>query len=183
MEKESSNKKTIQDYGIIFISGSINGAAAERICQDIIRINLERPTDHIQMIINSGGGDISAGFAIIDMMEWSSLPVYTTGLGLVASMALGIFMSGHKGHRILTPRTSLLSHRFFSISAGNHSELIARRKEEDFLHERLIEHYIAHSNIQTKEEVEAILLRDVDTWLTPEEAIGYGIADNVYTSK
>ncbi len=183
MEQEKSSRKSTEDYGIIFISGGIDGGAAERICRDIIRINLERPADHIQMIINSSGGDISAGFAIIDMMEWSSLPVYTTGLGLVASMALGIFMSGNKDHRILTPRTSLLSHRFFSISMGNHSELIARRKEEDFLHERLIEHYISHSNIQTRQEVETLLLRDVDTWLTPAEAIQYGIADGVYSAK
>jgi ATP-dependent Clp protease protease subunit len=183
MAEEKSNKKSIEDYGIIFVSGSIDGGSAERICQEIIKINLERPSDHIQMIINSGGGAISAGFAIIDMMEWSSLPVYTTGLGLVASMALGIFMSGDKGHRILTPRTSMLSHRFFGINMGNHSELIAHRKEEDFLHERLIEHYIAHSNIQTRQEVESLLLRDVDTWLTPDEAILHGIADSVYSAK
>lgn len=177
---KNDERKSIEAYGIIFVSGEIDTGAAEKICQEIIRINLERPSDHIQMLINSAGGQISAGFAIIDMMEWSSLPVYTTGIGLIASMALAVFMAGKKGRRVLTPHTSILSHRFFGMSMGSHSELLARRKEEDFLHQRLIDHYINNTNLTTCEEVEHLLLKDVDTWLTPDEAVSFGIADIIH---
>jgi len=178
-QNQQEEKKTLKDYGIIFITGAIDGDTSMTVCEQIIQINIEHSSDFIQMIINSVGGSVSAGFAIIDMMEWSRLPIYTTGVGMVSSMALGIFMAGERSQRILTPRTSILSHRFSGMTMGNYSELIARRKEEDFLHERLINHYMEYTLLKTREEVEQILMRDVDTWLTPEEAIKYGIADRV----
>lgn len=179
MLNEKETKKSLSDYGIIFVSGAIDAAGADQVCQSIIRINVEEEAEFIQMIINSPGGDCASGFAVIDMMAWSRLPIYTTGVGMVASMALCVFMAGEKGRRVLTPRTSVLSHRFSAFSWGNHSELIARRKEEDFMHHRLVEHYTAHSALDTEEKVQQQLLRDVDTWLTPTEAVKLGLADVV----
>ncbi|MFH1566693.1 MAG: ATP-dependent Clp protease proteolytic subunit, partial [Gemmatimonadota bacterium] len=97
----------------------------------------------------------------------------------VGSMALAIFMAGEKGRRVVTPRTSILSHRFSALVWGNHSELLAHRKEEDLMHRRLLEHYLQHTHLRNEEEVTARLLRDVDTWLSPEEAVELGIADVV----
>ncbi|MFC1481596.1 ATP-dependent Clp protease proteolytic subunit [Candidatus Neomarinimicrobiota bacterium] len=177
--KEEKTKDSLDHYGIVFISSLIDVKTAESVCRDIIRMNVEQKHNFIQLIINSSGGACADGFSIIDLMEWSRLPIYTTGIGMVASMSLMIFMAGEPGHRILTPRTSILSHRFSGISAGSHSDLVARRKEEDFLHQRILDHYLAHSNIKKPKEVAALLLRDTDTWLTPEEAVGYGLADKV----
>jgi ATP-dependent Clp protease protease subunit len=131
------------------------------------------------MVINSPGGSCPAGFSIIDIMEWSRIPIYTTGIGMIASMALLIFMSGEKGRRVITPRTSILSHRFYALSLGSHSQLIAGRKEQDLEHERILQHYLAYSSIKDRAELEKYLLRDVDTWLTPEEAVQHGLADRI----
>jgi ATP-dependent Clp protease protease subunit len=177
--KDAAEQKGLEDYGIIFISGEIDQATAQSVCEKIIEMNVEQKADFIQLILNSQGGLCSAGFAIIDMMDWSRLPVYTTGIGIVASMALAIFMAGDKGHRIVTPRTSILSHRFSAFSWGNHSELIAKRKEEDLMHRRLLDHYLRHTTLKNDQEVMEKLLRDVDTWLTAEEALELGIADAV----
>jgi ATP-dependent Clp protease protease subunit len=177
MAGNGEHKKNLADYGIVFISSVIDSGTARSVCEEIIRINVEKEAEFVQMIINSPGGDCAAGFAIIDMMEWSTLPVYTTGVGLIASMGLAVFMAGEKGRRVLTPRTSVLSHRFSAFSWGNHSELVARRKEEDFMHRRLIDHYCEHTKLKTIDEIQGKLLRDVDTWLTPEEALDLGIAD------
>ena len=177
--KEPGEKKGLEDYGIIFISGAIEAGAAQSICEKIIQINVAEEADFIQMILNSPGGTCSAGFAIIDLMEWSRLPIYTTGIGMIASMSLAVFMAGEKGHRVITPRTSILSHRFSAMSFGNHSELIAKRKEEDLMHRRLLNHYIEHTKLESEDEVASKLLRDVDTWLTAEEAVKWGIADVV----
>jgi ATP-dependent protease ClpP protease subunit len=56
---------------------------------------------------------------------------------------------------------------------------VASHKEQDLEHERILDHYLRYSNLEKKEELEKTLLRGVDIWLTPEEAIGYGLADAV----
>jgi len=169
----------LDDYGIIYISGSIDSGTAESVCKEIISYNIKGQVNQIQMIINSPGGSCPAGFSIIDIMEWSRIPIYTTGIGMIASMGLLLFMTGEKGRRVITPRTSILSHRFSSINMGNHSQLIASRKEEDLEHQRIIEHYLSYSGVKDQKALEDYLLRDVDTWLSPEEAIQYGIVDRV----
>src|SRR5208337_4776589 len=99
-------------------------------CKQIIEHNIKGGVGQIQMVINSPGGTCAAGFSIIDIMEWSRLPIYTTGIGMIASMGLLVFMTGEKCRRVITPRTSILSHRFSAFNFGNHSQLIASRKEE-----------------------------------------------------
>jgi len=79
----------------------------------------------------------------------------------------------------LLPRGPRFSHRYTAVTHGNHSQLIAGRKEEDMMHERGVQHYLTYSNVKDRAELENYLLRDVDTWLTPEEAVQYGLADIV----
>jgi len=172
-----SKNNGLKDYGIIYMSGILDDSASEDVCKEIIEYNVTGKVDHIQLIINCPGGQTSAGFAIIDIMEWSKLPVYTTGIGMIASMGLLLFMTGKKGRRVITPRTSILSHRYSAMTIGNHSQLLAGRKEQDLAHDRIVEHYMNYSNINSKKGLEEYLLRDVDTWLSADEAVKYGIAD------
>ena len=176
---QQREEKGLNEYGIIYLSGAISDGTAEQICKEIIEHNIKGDIGQIQMIINSPGGSCASGFSIIDIMEWSRIPIYTTGIGIVASMALIIFMTGEKGRRVLTARTSILSHRFSGASFGNHSQLIAGRKEEDMAHDRVIQHYLTYGGVKDRIELEKYLLRDVDTWLTPEEAVQHGLADVV----
>ena len=175
-DKEKKDRG-LTDYGIIYLSGPIQEGAAEGVCKQIIEYNIKGDVNQIQMVINSPGGACSAGFSIIDIMEWSRIPIYTTGIGMIASMGLLVFMTGERGRRVVTPRTSILSHRFSAFSFGTHSQLIAGRKEEDLEHDRIVQHYLTYSNMASQDELEKYLLRDVDTWLTPDEAIQYGLAD------
>lgn len=173
----NEQQKGLKDYGIIYLSGAIDVESARTICEQIIEINVAGTIDHIQMIVNSQGGSCTDGFAIIDIMEWSQIPIHTAGIGLIASMGLLVFMAGKKGRRVITPRTSILSHRFAGIAMGNHSQLLAGRKEEDLMHKRITAHYLQYSGLEDSHRLEKELLRDVDTWLSPSEAIDYGIAD------
>ena len=177
--KEGSD---LGDQGILFLNGEITDESARSICQDIIALNLKGKVPRIQLLVQSQGGSCTAGFAIVDLMEWSRIPVYTTGLGILASMGLLVFMAGHRGHRTLLPRSILLSHRFSTAFAGNHSQLLAARKMQDLVNERIVAHYLAYSNVRDRARLEETLLRDVDTWLTPEEAVEYGLADVVEPS-
>jgi ATP-dependent Clp protease protease subunit len=182
-KREKGEEHGLKDHGIIYVSGNIDGGTAENVCKQIIEFNIKAEVNQIQLVINSPGGSLTAGFSIIDMMEWSRIPIYTTGIGMIASMALLVFMTGEKGRRVITPRTSILSHRFSAFSIGNHSQLIAGRKEEDMAHERIVQHYLAYSNVKDKAELEKLLLRDVDTWLTPDEAVQHGIADRIEAAR
>jgi len=180
MAKQNSNEdKGLKEYGIIYVSGDIEDGTSESVCKEIIEYNISNKVDHIQMVINSPGGSCPAGFAMIDIMEWSRLPIYTTGIGMIASMGLLVFMTGQKGRRVITPRTSILSHRYSAMTWGNHSQLLAGRKEQDLEHQRIIDHYLRYSCIDSKDELENYLLRDVDTWLTPQEAVQFGVVDVV----
>nr|WP_272881675.1 ATP-dependent Clp protease proteolytic subunit [Fundidesulfovibrio soli] len=173
----------MSDYGIVFLTGGIDSGTSQSVCERIIECNVSGEIDHMQLIINSHGGEVSAGFAIIDVMEWSRIPIYTTGLGMLASMGLMVFMAGEPGRRVLTPRTSILSHRFQGIRMGSHGELIAGRKGEDLTHERILDHYLRYSKMRTREQAEETLLKEVDIWVSAEEAIEYGLADIVETPR
>ena len=179
MALEKGRESALKELGIIYVSGTITESTAERVCTEIIEVNASRTVDAIQMIINSPGGSVTDGFAIIDMMAWSALPIRTTGLGMLGSMGLLVFMAGAKGQRVLTPRVSVLSHRYSWWVMGSHSQLIARRKEEDLVHQRIVDHYLSHTTVADVGQLQQTLLRDVDTWLTAEEAVAYGIADVV----
>jgi ATP-dependent Clp protease protease subunit len=172
-------EQILRNRGIIILTGEIDVEMAARIYGEIIAYNTEEKVEQIQMIVNSHGGGCSAGFSIIDMMESSRIPVHTFGTGEIASMGLMVFMAGERGKRMITPRTSILSHRFSDRTGGNHSQLVACRKEQDMTHDRIVNHYLQCTSVKTREELESTLLLPVDTWLSPEEAIKYGIADIV----
>lgn len=171
------SKNCLDERGFIYLSGEIDSEKSEKICRRILEANIQS-LDSIQLIINSPGGAVRSGFAILDMMAWSRVPVRTTGLGMVASMGLLILMAGTKGHRCVTPRVSLLSHRYSWWNFGSHSQLMARRKEEDILHQRIVDHYVQHTRLP-QDRVLATLLREDDTWLTSAEAVELGVVDVV----
>lgn len=176
-EKNTQEKSGLNDHGIIFLSGGVDQGASNSVCKEIIEYNLAKKVSRIQMIVNSPGGSCADGFAIIDMMGWSQIPIYTIGVGMVASMGLLILMAGHKGRRVVTPNTSLLSHRFSTMSWGNHSQLVANRKIEDQLHNRIVNHYLQHTTVADKTALEQSILGDVDYWMDPTEALNFGLID------
>ena len=166
------------DQGYIYLGAEITEYTAITICEKIIYLNnCVKDLESINLIINSGGGCTWSTFSIVNMMEWSKIPINTIGLGIIASGAFIIFIAGKK--RILTQTSGILSHRFSKGNYGNYSDLIADRKYEDRLHDTMINHYMKYTKLKTKKDIEKHLLKDTDVWLTPKEAVKFGIADNV----
>jgi ATP-dependent protease ClpP protease subunit len=97
---------------------------------------------------------------------------------MIASCGILAFMSGEKGHRILTRNTSILSHQYSWGSGGKEHELFARVKEFELSTMRMLEHYKRCTGL-TEKKIREILLPAEDVWLTAEEAVKYGIADKV----
>jgi ATP-dependent protease ClpP protease subunit len=130
----------------------------------------------------SSVGGLHAGWQICDVMDYIQTPVYTTGLGEIASAALIIFMNGEPGHRILTDRTSIMSHRYSWGVSGNHAELIAAESEFKNIHKRIVEHYVECTGM-TASAVEEVLLRPYNVYLDAFQAVKLGIADDVFQTK
>lgn len=141
----------------------------------------ERP-DMLNLMICSPGGDLTAGFALIDVMRGSSIPIRTIGLGQIASAGLMIFIAGKKGERILTPNTSILSHQFSWGFGGKSHELISSYKEIDLTAIRMLEHYKKSTGL-SEQKVKQFLLPQQDVWLSAQEAFDLGICDHVKDMK
>lgn len=137
----------------------------------------ERP-ELLNLLITSPGGDLTAAFALIDVMRGSAIPVRTIGLGQVSSAGLLIFTSGSKGMRILTPNTSILSHQYSWGAFGKEHELFATVKEFDLTTKRMIAHYKKCTGL-TEEKIRETLLPPQDIWLSAAEAKNLGLCDMV----
>lgn len=171
---------SIEDHHYYLFNKDFNADS----CGDAIAFILERnlmPKEkpkQIKMIINSYGGAVDAAFALIDTMKGSPIPIYTYGLGCIASCGLLTFIAGKKGKRYITKNTSILSHQFSWGSFGKEHELFASVKEFNHTHKRMVEHYQKCTGLKEK-DIKKYLLPPEDVWLSAKEAIKYGIADEI----
>lgn len=171
---------SLADNGVYLFSTNFTPDSAKEVIKWILEANFnkERAYDHLTLIINSPGGDVSSAFAIIDMMRGSALPVHTVGLGMVGSCGLLTFIAGAKGHRTLTPNTSILSHQWSWGSWGKEHELLAQVKEFDLTTKRVMNHYKAATGLD-EETIRTKLLPAQDIWLSSEEALELNLCDTV----
>lgn len=127
-------------------------------------------------MICSEGGSVEDAFALIDVMKASSIPIKTVGLGCIASSGLLIFLAGHRGRRILTPNTSILSHQYSNYHEGKHHELFAIAKEHNLIQQRMLEHYREATGLDTDTILEKLLPAS-DIYLSAAEALDLNICD------
>ena len=172
------HKQELFENGIYLLMDDISNeicAPAIRwiLAENCIKSNKKKK---LQLIISSDGGELSAAFALIDIMKGSKIPIHTLGLGIVSSAGLLIFSAGHD--RVLTPNTSVLSHQYSWSSDGKHHELIASVAEMELIEKRMIQHYIKVTGLSKKAIMDELLPAH-DVWLTPEEAKKYNLCDIV----
>lgn len=181
MPDKDDKSYDLRDNGIFLFAEDVNEDSCADAIQFILEANLEENPkyDHLTLIINSRGGSCFDGFALLDVMAGSRIPVHTVGIGIIASMGLLLFMGGKKGHRILTPRTMIMSHQWWSVDWGKEHELIAAKKKNDLLSKIIMDHYRKCTNFKKDKEIREKLLPASDVWLTANEALQYGICDEV----
>ena len=165
--------------GIVVFMGDVTVETMSPLIDWIISENYnKKKKKELTLGICSPGGDLHACFALIDVMKGSSIPIKTVGLGMIASCGILTFMAGHKGSRILTPNTSILSHQYSWGSRGKEHELYAVMREFEMSTERMLTHYKKCTGLNEK-KIREILLPPQDVWLSAEEAVKYGIADSI----
>ena len=165
--------------GIFLFVGGVDSDSCREAIEFVLKQNTEKKKKKkLQFMICSPGGEVPPCFALIDIMKGSKIPIHTIGLGLIASCGLLLFISGEKGHRILTPNTSILSHQFSWGSHGKEHELFAQVKEFELSTKRMLDHYKKCTGLSEK-DIRKHLLPPEDVWLSAQEAKKLGICDAV----
>ena len=172
--------KSLSEHGVHYFNDQVDDVSTGEAITFILEANLNPECNwkYITLIINSPGGFCSDGFALIDIMLGSRIPIHTVGIGMIASMGLQIFLTGEKGYRTLTPNCMILSHQYAGFAIGKEHELVASQKEFGILTEMVMRHYRRTTGL-TEEEIREYLLPAEDRWLTAKEAKKYGICDTV----
>jgi ATP-dependent Clp protease protease subunit len=170
---------TPEDHDIFLFMSPVTDEACKDLISFILIQNSSRPRPkQLKLVINSTGGELGAAFAVIDIIRGSPIPIHTIGLGCVASAAFLIFIAGEKGHRILTPNTSVMSHQYTWGVYGKEHELFSTVKEYDLTTERVINHYKKCTKLSEK-QIRQYLLPPHDVWLNAKQAKKLGICDKI----
>lgn len=175
-------RKTKND-SMFLIFGEIDTEIAQSTVEWVLNSNYsEEPPEVMTILINSAGGDLTAAWAIIDVIRGSSIPIRIIGLGQIASAGLLVLSAGEKGMRILTENTSVMSHQYHWGSVGKHHELMAVQKEYSLTQDRLIRHFKKVTGLN-ESEINEKLMPAHDVYMSAEEAKELGICDEVKSMK
>lgn len=161
----------------MYMSVSMTSRTVERIF-DFNRLDEGIPSDKrdpIRLYINSPGGDVEEGFALLSAIELSKTPVYTVNVGQWSSMAFLIGITGHK--RFSLPYMTFLMHEGFSFAGGAASKVKDRMDfEERFNNEVVKKHILKHGKISESEYDKNIRK---EFYMLPEDALAYGFIDEI----
>ncbi|MCQ2613791.1 MAG: ATP-dependent Clp protease proteolytic subunit [Treponemataceae bacterium] len=163
----------------ILLSGEVNKELAEKIVRQLLILEAESD-EPIRIFIDSPGGDADAGYAIFDMIRFINAPVYTIGMGLVASAAALILLAAPKERRIGLPNSRYLIHQPLSGMKGTATEIEIHAQEIEKLREK-INRLIAEETGKPFEQV--CKDTDRDYWLNASESIEYGLLSKVVSSR
>ena len=168
---------------IIFLGEDVNATTASLVVAQLLFLESEDPDKEIYLYINSPGGSVTDGLAIVDTMNYIKCPVSTTCLGLAASFGAVLLANGEKGKRYATPNAEILIHQ--PLIGGNgisgqttyikiHAEKMIKTRER-------LTKILSDTTGQPLERVMQDTERD--HYMTAEEALEYGLIDEILTKR
>lgn len=161
-----------------YLGSEIDESSISEVIRWIVYENLKpEPQKTLTLMINSTGGDLSQAFALIDVMKNSKHPIRTIGVGSVISAAFLLFASGTRGERFIARNTSIMCHQYSCSAEGKHHDLKAYNKEMESTNKRMAIILKEATDLDLK-TIRAKLLPPTDVWMTPNDLIEFGIADN-----
>jgi len=173
--KDMSPGSILFENRILFLFGEIN----QNMMADIVPAMLVMSSlgnDPINLYINSPGGEISAGMAIYDTMHFIQAPVYTICIGQAASMATWLLAAGAAGNRVASANSQIMIHQGRTLIGGTYSDIKVNMKEFERTQERMTKILSLHTG---KDEGAVAAAIERDYWMTPQEAVDFGIIDRV----
>ena len=165
---------------VVFLVGVVNEMTANLIVAQLLFLESENPDKDISFYINSPGGSVSAGLAIYDTMQFIKPDVSTLCVGQAASMGSFLLAAGAKGKRFCLPNSRIMIHQPMGGFQGQASGIEIHAKEILYLRSRLNAMLAQH----TGQSVETIANdTDRDNFMSAEEAVKYGLVDNVLSNR
>ncbi len=164
---------------IIFLGTDVNDQVADALVAQMLFLEADDPEKDIQLYINSPGGSVTAGLAIYDTMQQVSPDVITICYGLAASMGAFLLSGGTKGKRLALPNSRIMIHQPLGGAQGQAVEIEIQAKEILYLKETLNSLLAEHTGQNIDKISEDT---DRDHFLSPEEAVEYGLIDKVVSS-
>ena len=163
----------------VLLSGEIDKPLAERVIRQLLLLE-DLNDDPVRVFIDSPGGDADAGFAILDMMRFVKPPVFTIGMGLVASAGALILLAAPKERRLGLPNSHYLIHQPLSGMRGVATDIEIHANEIERMHNR-INTLISEETGKTLKQVAKDT--DRDFWMNSEEAKNYGLISRIVVSR
>ena len=165
---------------VIFLVGPVNDQMANLIVAQMLFLESENPDKDISLYINSPGGSVSAGLAILDTMNFIKPDVSTLCTGLAASMGAFLLAAGAKGKRFSLPNSRVMIHQPSGGAQGQATDIEITAKEILKIRHRLNQ-VLSEQTGQPLEQIE----RDVerDKWMDAAEAQAYGLVDQVIAKR
>ena len=165
---------------VVFLVGPVTEVTANLIVAQLLFLESENPDKDIFFYINSPGGSVSAGLAVYDTMQFIKPDVSTLCVGQAASMGALLMAAGDPGKRFCLPNSRVMIHQPMGGFSGQASDVEIHAKEILYLRGRLNEILAKH----TKQTIE-VIARDTerDFFLSAQDAVKYGIADKVLSSR
>lgn len=165
---------------IIFLGAPIDDDVANIVQAQLLYLESNDPENDVHIYINSPGGSVSAGLGIYDTMQLISPRVSTICTGMAASMAAVLLAAGAKGRRMALPHSRVMIHQPMGGVQGQASDIEITAREILRLKKELYEILALHSGTSYKKIAQNA---DRDYWLSAEEALSYGLIDEVCTSR
>ncbi|MCK4806378.1 MAG: ATP-dependent Clp protease proteolytic subunit [Candidatus Aegiribacteria sp.] len=186
VEREGNRERAYDIYSrllkerIIFVGDTLDNQSASLIVAQLLFLEGEDSKKDINMYISSPGGMVSSGLAIYDTMQFIKPPMATFCMGTAASMAAVILAAGAEGKRNILPHARVMIHQPMGGAQGQASDIEIQAREMLKLREKLNIILAEH----TGQPLERIAKdSDRNFWMDAQEAVDYGIVDNVLTSR
>ena len=164
---------------IIFLGTEVNDQVADALVAQMLFLEAEDPEKDISIYINSPGGSVTAGLAIYDTMQQVAPDIVTICYGLAASMGAFLLSGGSKGKRLALPNARIMIHQPLGGAQGQAVEIEIQAKEILYLKKtlnKLLSDHTGQSLDKISEDT------DRDHFLSPQEAVEYGLIDQVVDS-
>jgi len=167
---------------VIFLGSDVNEHTANLIIAQMLFLENQDPNKDIIFYVNSPGGSVYDGLAIIDTMNYVKCDIQTVGVGMQASMGAVLLSNGTKGKRLILPNSKVMIHQPWTSGRDRASvtEMEITLREMQDIKKRLVD-ILAKNTGQNRDKVEKDA--DRDYWMSAEEATRYGLVDKVIDTR
>ena len=165
---------------IVFLGQEVNDDIANLIAAQLLHLDAQEPGRDIYLYVNSPGGSAYAGMAIYDAMQYVQSDVSTVCLGMGMSAAAMILCGGAPGKRFALPNAKIMIHQGSAGYRGTPADIQIAAREVLSMTQRMAEIISLHTNQDVEQVMKDI---DRDRFMTPEEAVEYGIVDAIMENR